>query len=65
MVKLIGHLHFPDFHVYVSPIIKTAWEALSTIPIGLGLLRFLKGGQGDASSLYLKDSKIQMIKFQN
>lgn len=57
MVKLTGHLLFPDFRVYVSPIIKTGREALSTIPIGLGLPCFLKGGQGDASVITLKTQK--------
>lgn len=46
MIKLIGHLHFSDFHIHLGPIIKSLKKVLSTVPLGLS--HFLESGQGDA-----------------
>lgn len=55
-----GHLHFPDIHVYIGPIIKTLRKIVSTVP--LGLPHFLEGDQGDARVIL---SKTQKPKDQN
>lgn len=60
-VKLIGHLHFPDFYVYVDPIIKSLRKVLSTVPLGLS--HFLESGQADARIILLKTQKCKWSKF--
>lgn len=62
VVKLISHLHFPEFYVYVDPIIKSLRKVLSTVLLGLS--NFLESSQADARVILLKAQKCKWSKFK-